>query len=192
MGGFHIGQPKLTDDDSVKLNSCRHRGGIIHGQLLDSPRAERSPHGQSAEGRLSQNSFSDDKLDAVPKRASKQITNRYSAWQTDQLDLIQHHEIIPLLTIRPHFCREGRARSCAGKPKRRARALYRVYRTQRSAYPSLHALSRGQKQHFILIRANAFERDGRAFRSLATGAAKLVEQQIGVLGMKQWATILSF
>jgi aryl-alcohol dehydrogenase-like predicted oxidoreductase len=97
MGGFHIGQPKLTDDDSIKLIRAAIDGGInFMDNSWDYNKGQSEIRmGKALKDGYRQKVFLMTKLDGRTKEeATRQINESLQRLQTDHLDLIQHHEII--------------------------------------------------------------------------------------------------
>src|SRR5437764_14699600 len=97
MGGFHIGQPKLSDDDSIKLVRAAIDGGInFMDNSWDYNKGQSEVRmGKALKDGYRQKVFLMTKLDGRTKEeATKQINESLQRLQTDHLDLIQHHEII--------------------------------------------------------------------------------------------------
>src|SRR6478735_3394467 len=97
MGGFHIGQPKLTVDDSIKLVRAAIDGGInFMDNSWDYNKGQSEVRmGKALKDGYRQKVFLMTKLDSRTKEeATKQINESLQRLQTDHLDLIQHHEII--------------------------------------------------------------------------------------------------
>jgi len=97
MGGFHIGQPKLSDDDSIRLIRAAVDGGInFMDNSWDYNKGQSEVRmGKALKDGYRQKVFLMTKLDGRTKEeATKQINESLQRLQTDHLDLIQHHEII--------------------------------------------------------------------------------------------------
>ncbi len=97
LGGSHIGKPKLSDDEAVKLirsaidrgltfmdNSWDYNGGTSEERM-----------GKALRDGYRQKAFVMTKIDGRTKEAAaKQIDESLKRLQTDHLDLLQHHEVI--------------------------------------------------------------------------------------------------
>src|SRR6476661_6435481 len=121
MGGFHIGQPKLTEDDSIKLIRAAIDGGInFMDNSWDYNKGQSEIRmGKALKDGYRQKVFLMTKLDGRTKEeATKQINESLQRLQTDHLDLIQHHEIIRFDDPDRIFAENG-AGSCAGSEEGR-------------------------------------------------------------------------
>jgi predicted aldo/keto reductase-like oxidoreductase len=97
MGGFHIGQPYLSEPDSVRLiRSAIDRGINFMDNSWDYNEGQSEIRmGKALKDGYRQKVFLMTKLDGRTKdEAAKQIDESLKRLQTDHLDLIQHHEII--------------------------------------------------------------------------------------------------
>src|SRR5256885_10405659 len=97
MGGFHIGQRALTDDDSVRLiRSAIDRGINFMDNSWDYNEGQSEIRmGKALQGGYRAKVFLMTKIDGRTKEeAAKQIDESLKRLQTDHLDLLQHHEII--------------------------------------------------------------------------------------------------
>src|SRR5438270_9343069 len=97
MGGFHLGQHALSDDDSIRLI----RSGIDRGiTFLDNSWDYNEGQSEIRMGKAlkdgyRQKVFLMTKIDGRTKEeAAKQLDESLKRLQTDHVDLIQHHEII--------------------------------------------------------------------------------------------------
>ena len=125
MGGFHIGQPKLTDDDSIKLIRAAIDGGInFMDNSWDYNKGQSEVRmGKALKDGYRQKVFLMTKLDGRTKEeATKQINESLQRLQTDHLDLIQHHEIIRFDDPDRIFAEKARRKQC-WKRRRPARCV---------------------------------------------------------------------
>src|SRR5689334_551681 len=97
MGGFHVGQPKLPEEESIQLIRTAIDGGInFMDNSWDYNQGQSEIRmGKALKDGYRQKVFLMTKLDGRTKQeAAKQIDESLQRLQTDHLDLIQHHEII--------------------------------------------------------------------------------------------------
>lgn len=97
LGGFHIGQPKLSDDESIRLIRSAIDGGITFmDNSWDYNEGQSEIRmGKALKDGYRQKVFLMTKLDGRTKQeAARQLDESLRRLQTDHVDLIQHHEII--------------------------------------------------------------------------------------------------
>ena len=91
LGGFHIGRPKLTDDDSIQLIRAAIEGGInFMDNSWDYNKGQSEVRmGKALKDGYRQKVFLMTKLDGRTKEeATRQINESLQRLQTDHLDLI--------------------------------------------------------------------------------------------------------
>jgi aryl-alcohol dehydrogenase-like predicted oxidoreductase len=188
MGGFHIGQPKLTDDDSVKLIRAAIDGGInFMDNSWDYNKGQSEVRmGNALKDGYRQKVFLMTKLDGRTKEeATKQINESLQRLQTDHLDLIQHHEIIRFDDPDRIFAENG-AHEAVLEAKKAGKVRYIGFTGHKDPHIHLYMLevAARNKFHFDTVQMplNVMDAHFRSFGKLVL--PKLVEQQIGVLGMK--------
>src|SRR5258708_39748812 len=110
MGGFHIGQPKLTDEESPRLVRAAIDGGIT---FMDNSWDYNQGNSEVRMGKAlkegyRQKVFLMTKLDGRTKQeAAKQIDESLKRLQTDHVDLMKHHEIIRFEDPDRIFAKQG-------------------------------------------------------------------------------------
>jgi len=187
MGGFHIAQHSLTEDDSIRLvRSAIDRGITFMDNSWDYNEGQSEIRmGKALKDGYREKVFLMTKIDGRTKEtATRQIDTCLERLQTDHIDLVQHHEIIrfddPIGSLpKPEPTKRSSPR------KSRQDSLHWIHRPQRSAHPSLHAESSRGTRLPLRHRANAAERNGRALSQLrADGAARTGETGNRRAGMK--------
>jgi predicted aldo/keto reductase-like oxidoreductase len=188
MGGFHIGQPKLTDDDSIKLIRAAIDGGInFMDNSWDYNKGQSEVRmGKALKDGYRQKVFLMTKLDGRTKEeATKQINESLQRLQTDHLDLIQHHEIIRFDDPDRIFAENG-AQEAVLEAKKAGRVRYIGFTGHKDPHIHLYMLEVAAKHNFhfdtVQMPLNVMDAHFRSFGKLVL--PKLVEQKIGVLGMK--------
>ncbi|HZE23198.1 MAG TPA: aldo/keto reductase [Blattabacteriaceae bacterium] len=188
MGGFHIGQPKLTEDDSMKLIRAAIDGGInFMDNSWDYNKGESEVRmGKALKDGYRQKVFLMTKLDGRTKEeATKQINESLQRLQTDHLDLIQHHEIIRFDDPDRIFAENG-AQEAVLEAKKAGKVRYIGFTGHKDPHIHLYMLEVAAKHNFhfdtVQMPLNVMDAHFRSFGKLVL--PKLVEQQIGVLGMK--------
>jgi predicted aldo/keto reductase-like oxidoreductase len=188
MGGFHIGQPKLTDDDSIKLIRAAIDGGInFMDNSWDYNKGQSEIRmGKALKDGYRQKVFLMTKLDGRTKEeATRQINESLQRLQTDHLDLIQHHEIIRFDDPDRIFAEDG-AQEAVLEAKKAGKVRYIGFTGHKDPHIHLYMLEVAAKHNFhfntVQMPLNVMDAHFRSFGKLVL--PKLVEQQIGVLGMK--------
>src|SRR4051794_16164250 len=97
MGGFHIAQHSLTEDDSIRLiRSAIDRGITFMDNSWDYNEGQSEIRmGKALKDGYREKVFLMTKIDGRTKEtAARQIDTCLERLQTDHIDLVQHHEII--------------------------------------------------------------------------------------------------
>jgi predicted aldo/keto reductase-like oxidoreductase len=188
MGGFHIGQPKLTDDDSIKLIRAAIDGGInFMDNSWDYNKGQSEIRmGKALKDGYRQKVFLMTKLDGRTKEeATRQINESLQRLQTDHLDLIQHHEIIRFDDPDRIFAENG-AQEAVLEAKKAGKVRYIGFTGHKDPHIHLYMLEVAARHNFhfdtVQMPLNVMDAHFRSFGKLVL--PKLVEQQIGILGMK--------
>jgi predicted aldo/keto reductase-like oxidoreductase len=188
MGGFHIGQPKLTDDDSIKLIRAAIDGGInFMDNSWDYNKGQSEVRmGKALKDGYRQKVFLMTKLDGRTKEeATRQINESLQRLQIDHLDLIQHHEIIRFDDPDRIFAENG-AQEAVLEAKKAGKVRYIGFTGHKDPHIHLYMLEVAAKYNFhfdtVQMPLNVMDAHFRSFGKLVL--PKLVEQKIGVLGMK--------
>jgi aryl-alcohol dehydrogenase-like predicted oxidoreductase len=188
MGGFHIGQPKLTDEDSIKLIRAAIDCGInFMDNSWDYNKGQSEVRmGKALKDGYRQKAFLMTKLDGRTKEeATKQINESLQRLQTDHLDLIQHHEIIRFDDPDRIFAENG-AQEAVLEAKKAGKVRYIGFTGHKDPHIHLYMLEVAARNNFhfdtVQMPLNVMDAHFRSFGKLVL--PKLVEQQIGVLGMK--------
>jgi len=188
MGGFHIGQPKLSDDDSIKLIRAAIDGGInFMDNSWDYNKGQSEVRmGKALKDGYRQKVFLMTKLDGRTKEeATKQINESLQRLQTDHLDLIQHHEIIRFDDPDRIFAENG-SQEAVLEAKKAGKVRYIGFTGHKDPHIHLYMLEVAAKHNFqfdtVQMPLNVMDAHFRSFGKLVL--PKLVEQKIGVLGMK--------
>jgi predicted aldo/keto reductase-like oxidoreductase len=188
MGGFHIGQPKLSDDESLKLIRSAIDGGInFMDNSWDYNKGQSEIRmGNALKDGYRQKVFLMTKLDGRTKEeATKQINESLQRLQTDHLDLIQHHEIIRFDDPDRIFA-EGGAQEAVLEAKKAGKVRYIGFTGHKDPHIHLYMLEVAARNNFhfdtVQMPLNVMDAHFRSFGKMVL--PKLVEQQIGVLGMK--------
>ena len=188
MGGFHIGQPKLSEEESIKLVRAAIDGGInFMDNSWDYNEGQSEIRmGKALKDGYRQKVFLMTKLDGRTKEeAAKQIDESLQRLQTDHLDLIQHHEVIRFEDPDRIFA-EGGAQEAVLEAKKAGKVRYIGFTGHKDPHIHLYMLEVAAEHGFhfdtVQMPLNVMDAHFRSFAKLVL--PKLVEQKIGVLGMK--------
>ena len=188
LGGFHIGKPNLSEDESIRLVRAAIDGGI---NFLDNSWDYNQGQSEIREGKAlkdgyRQKVFLMTKLDGRTRQeAEKQINESLQRLQTDHLDLIQHHEIIRFEDPDRIFA-EGGAHEAVLEAKKAGKVRYIGFTGHKDPHVHLYMLEVAARHNFqfdtVQMPLNVMDVHFRSFQKLVL--PKLLEQKIGVLGMK--------
>jgi aryl-alcohol dehydrogenase-like predicted oxidoreductase len=188
FGGFHIGAPKLSDDESIRLICSAVDGGITFmDNCWDYNQGQSEIRmGKALKDGYRQRVFLMSKLDGRTKEeAAKQLDESLRRLQTDHLDLIQHHEVIRFEDPNRIFAAGG-AMEAVVEAKRAGKVRYIGFTGHKDPHIHLYMLEVGEQNGFrfdtVQMPLNVMDAHFRSFNQLVL--PKLVQQEIGVLGMK--------
>ena len=188
LGGFHLGQPKLSEADSIRLVRSAIDGGITFmDNSWDYNQGESEIRmGKALKDGYRQKVFLMTKLDGRTRQeATKQLDESLLRLQVDHVDLIQHHEIIRFEDPDRIFAEEG-ANEAVLEAKRAGKVRFIGFTGHKDPHVHLYMLEVAARHKFqfdtVQMPLNVMDAHFRSFGKLVL--PKLVEQQIGVLGMK--------
>ena len=188
MGGFHLGQPKLSDNESIRLIRAAIDGGISFMDNSWDYNEGRSEirMGRALKDGYRQKVFLMTKLDGRTKQeAARQLDESLRRLQTDHVDLIQHHEVIRFEDPDRIFA-EGGANEAVVEARKAGKVRYIGFTGHKDPHIHLYMLEIAAQHGFhfdaVQMPLNVMDAHFRSFGKLVL--PKLVEQQIGVLGMK--------
>ncbi len=188
MGGFHIGQHGLSDDDSVRLiRSAIDRGITFMDNSWDYNEGQSELRmGKALKDGYREKVFLMTKIDGRTKEtAERQIETSLERLQTDHIDLVQHHEIIRFDDPDRIFA-EGGAQEAVLAAKQAGKIRYIGFTGHKDPHIHLYMLKVAGDHGFhfdtVQMPLNVMDAHFRSFAQLVL--PELVKQQIGVLGMK--------
>ncbi|HZD96293.1 MAG TPA: aldo/keto reductase [Candidatus Sulfotelmatobacter sp.] len=188
LGGFHIGQPKLSEEESIRLiRSAIDNGITFMDNSWDYNQGQSEIRmGKALNDGYRQKVFLMTKLDGRTKEeAGKQLNESLQRLQTDHLDLIQHHEIIRFDDADRIFGENG-AQEAVMEAKKAGKVRYIGFTGHKDPHIHLYMLEVGASHGFtpdtVQMPINVMDAHFRSFTKLVL--PKLVEQKVGVLGMK--------
>src|SRR5438309_7527078 len=188
MGGFHLAQPGLDEAQSIRLvRTAVDRGINFMDNSWDYNEGQSEIRmGKALKDGYRQKVFLMTKLDGRTKQeATKQIDESLKRLQTDHLDLIQHHEVIRFDDPDRIFAENG-AMEATLEARKAGKVRFIGFTGHKDPHIHLYMLEVAAKHNFhfdtVQMPLNVMDAHFRSFGKLVL--PKLVEQQIGVLGMK--------
>ncbi|MFZ0293457.1 MAG: aldo/keto reductase [Candidatus Sulfotelmatobacter sp.] len=188
MGGFHLAQHGLNEEQSIRLvRSAIDRGITFMDNSWDYNEGQSELHmGKALKDGYRQKVFLMTKIDGRTKElAKKQIETSLQRLQTDHIDLIQHHEVIRFDDPDRIFA-EGGANEAMLDAKKAGKIRYIGFTGHKDPQIHLYMLKVAADHGFHFDAAqmplNVMDAHFRSFAHLVL--PELVKQGIGVLGMK--------
>ena len=188
LGGVHIGQAKLSENDSIRLIRSAIDGGITFmDNSWDYNEGQSEIRmGMALKDGYRQKVFLMTKLDGRTKQeAARQLDESLRRLQTDHVDLIQHHEIIRFEDPDRVFA-EGGAQEAVLEARRAGKVRFLGFTGHKDPHVHLYMLEVAARHNFrfdtVQMPLNVMDAHFRSFGHMVL--PKLLEQQIGVLGMK--------
>jgi len=188
MGGFHLGQHGLSDDDSIRLiRSGIDRGITFMDNSWDYNEGQSEIRmGKALQDGYRQKVFLMTKIDGRTKEvAQRQIETSLERLQTDHIDLVQHHEVIRFDDPDRIFA-EGGAMEAILAAQKAGKIRYIGFTGHKD--PQIHlymlkvAASHGFHFDTVQMPLNVMDAHFRSFAQMVL--PELVKEKIGVLGMK--------
>jgi predicted aldo/keto reductase-like oxidoreductase len=189
LGGSHLAKANITEAESKRLIHAAIDRGIT---FLDNSwdynegRSERWMGEALAENGSRNKVFLMTKIDGRTKDlAMNQINTSLQRLKTDHIDLIQHHEVIRFDDPDRIF-NEGGAMEAVVEAQKAGKLRFIGFTGHKDPHVHLYMLEVAAKHGFhfdtVQMPLNVMDAHYRSFAQLVL--PKLVEQQIGVLGMK--------
>ncbi len=188
MGGYHIGQHGLTDDDSIRLiRSAIDRGITFMDNSWDYNEGQSEVRmGKALKDGYRQKVFLMTKIDGRTKEvAARQIETCLERLHSDHIDLLQHHEVIRFDDPDRIFA-EGGAMEAVVEAKKAGKIRYIGFTGHKDPHIHMYMLKVAADHGFHFDTAqmplNVMDVHFRSFGQMVL--PELVKQEIGVLGMK--------
>jgi predicted aldo/keto reductase-like oxidoreductase len=188
MGGYHIGDHGLTEDESIRLiRSAIDRGITFMDNSWDYNEGQSEIRmGKALKDGYRQKVFLMTKIDGRTKDvAQEQIETSLRRLQTDHIDLVQHHEILRFDDPDRVFA-EGGATEAVLEAKKAGKIRYIGFTGHKDPHIHLYMLKVAEEHGFrfdtVQMPLNVMDAHFRSFGQLVL--PELVKQEIGVLGMK--------
>jgi aryl-alcohol dehydrogenase-like predicted oxidoreductase len=191
LGGFHLGLPAVDESLALRIvHTAIDRGITFMDNCWDyhDGESERRMGKALRDGRR-EKVFLMTKIDGRSKReAARQLDESLRRLGTDRIDLVQHHEVIRFED--PHRIFDPEGANAALLSARQAGKLRHIgFTGHKDPRIHLHTLevAAAHEFHFDAVQMplNLFDAHYRSFGTEVL--PRLVEQEIGVLGMKSMA-----
>ncbi len=188
LGGSHIGKPKVSEADSIKIiRTALDRGLNFMDNSWDYNEGQSEIRvGKALKDGYRKKAFVMTKLDGRTKEsASKQLDESLARLQVDHIDLLQHHEIIRFDDPDRIFA-QGGAMEAFLEAKKAGKIRYIGFTGHKDPHVHLYMLEVAAKHGFhfdtVQMPLNVMDAHFRSFSQLVVPEA--VKQGIGILGMK--------
>ncbi len=191
LGGYHIGVPPEEQEGIRMIRSAIDRGVTFMDNSWDYHNGGSEERmGKALEDGYRQRVFLMTKIDGRTKQsAAKQIDECLKRLQTDHIDLMQHHEIIRLEDPDRIFA-EGGANEAVLEAKKAGKVRYIGFTGHKDPLVHLRMLEVAKQHNFrfdaVQMPLNVMDAHFRSFGKNVLPV--LVQDQIGVLGMKPMAS----
>jgi aryl-alcohol dehydrogenase-like predicted oxidoreductase len=189
LGGSHLGQPQVTEDEAIRLI----HEGIDRGiNFLDNSwdynegRSEERVGKALAQGGYRQKAFVMTKIDGRTKElAENQINDSLRRLKVDHIDLLQHHEVLRFDDPDRIFNQDG-AMEAVVAARQAGKIRFIGFTGHKDPRVHLYMLDVAQRNRFhfdtVQMPINIMDAHFRSFAQLVVPEA--LRQGIGVLGMK--------
>jgi aryl-alcohol dehydrogenase-like predicted oxidoreductase len=191
LGGWHLGLPTVSEDLAIRLIRTALDRGI---NFLDNSWDYFNGLSELRMGKALRDGYRDKaflmtKIDGRSKKeAATQIEQSLLRLGVDTIDLVQHHEILRFEDPDRIFDEEG-AHAAMLEARRAGKIRYIGFTGHKDPHVHLHMLEVARENGFHFDTAqmplNVMDAHFRSFAKLVV--PELVEQGIGVLGMKSMA-----
>jgi aryl-alcohol dehydrogenase-like predicted oxidoreductase len=188
LGGFHIGSPKLSDKEAVRIVKTALDGGLSfvdNSWDYNGGQSEKRV-GKALKGGYRTKAFVMTKVDGRNKRsASRQLDESLRRLGVDEIDLLQHHEVIRYDDVDRIFAKDG-AMEAFLAARKAGKIRFIGFTGHKHPNVHLHMLATARQQGFrfdtVQMPLNLLDAHFRSFEKQVL--PELVAAGIGVLGMK--------
>ena len=191
VGGWHLGLKRVDEQLSIRIvRTAIDRGVNFMDNSWDyNEGASEMRMGKALRDGYRSKAFLMTKIDGRSKKeAAKQLEESLRRLETDHIDLVQHHEVIRYDDPHRIFDQEG-ANAALLQAKRAGKIRYIGFTGHKDPRIHLHTLNvaaeHGFKFDSVQMPLNVMDAHYRSFEKVVL--PKLVEERIGVLGMKPMA-----
>jgi predicted aldo/keto reductase-like oxidoreductase len=189
LGGSHLGQPQVTEEEAIRLI---HEGLDRGINFLDNAwdynegRSEERVGKALAQAGYREKAFVMTKIDGrTSEAATDQINDSLRRLKVDHIDLLQHHEVIRFDDPDRIF-NEGGAMEAVLAAKAAGKVRFIGFTGHKDPHVHLYMLEVAQRHSFhfdtVQMPINIMDAHFRSFSQLVVPEA--LRQNIGVLGMK--------
>jgi predicted aldo/keto reductase-like oxidoreductase len=198
LGGWHLGFKHIDEETSIRIIRTAIDNGV---NFMDNcwdynEGASEIRMGKALRDGYRDRTFLMTKIDGRTKEeAAKQLDESLQRLDTDQIDLVQHHEIIRYEDPHRIFAAEG-ANAALLEAREAGKLRFIGFTGHKDPRIHLHMLAVAEENGFefdtVQMPLNVMDAHYRSFEKLVL--PELVQRNIGVLGMKALAngTILDF
>jgi len=191
LGGWHLGLPNVDEQLALRIVRRAIDEGI---NFLDNSWDYNDGKSEQRAGKALRDGYREraflmTKIDGRSKReATRQLEESLRRFQTDRIDLVQHHEVIRFEDPHRIFDEEG-ANAALVAARQAGKIRYIGFTGHKDPRIHLHMLEVAREHGFTFDTAqmplNVMDAHYRSFEKLVV--PELVRQRIGVLGMKSMA-----
>src|ERR1700722_2682006 len=188
MGGFHLAQHGLTEEESIRLvRAAIDRGITFLDNSWDYNEGQSELRmGKALKDGYRQKVFLMTKIDGRTKEvAQQQMETSLKRLQTDHIDLVQHHEILRFDDPDRVFA-DGGATEAVVEAKKAGKVRYIGFTGHKDPHVHLYMLKVAAEHGFqfdtVQMPLNVMDAHFRSFGQIVL--PELVKEEIGVLGMK--------
>jgi predicted aldo/keto reductase-like oxidoreductase len=188
LGGSHIGNPKLSSAQAVKIIHAALDGGLsFMDNSWDYNEGESEKRlGKALKGGYRSRAFVMTKVDGRSKKeAARQLDESLKRLSLDEIDLLQHHEVIRFDDADRIFA-PGGAMEAFVAARKAGKIRFIGFTGHKDPEVHLHMLKVARQHRFrfdtVQMPLNLFDTHYRSFEKKVL--PELVKSEIGVLGMK--------
>lgn len=188
LGGSHIGNPALSGSEAVRIIHAALDGGLTFmDNSWDYHQGESEKRlGKAVKGGYRSRAFVMTKVDGRTKReASRQLDESLKRLGLDEIDLLQHHEVIRYDDVDRIFA-EGGAMEAFVAARKAGKIRFIGFTGHKDPGVHLYMLETAKRHRFrydtVQMPLNVFDTHYRSFEKKVL--PELVTAGIGVLGMK--------
>src|SRR5882757_9634657 len=188
LGGWHLGFKKLDDQLSIRIVRTAVDRGI---NFLDNSWDYNDGASEIRMGKALRDGYRDrvllmTKIDGRSKKeAARQLDESLKRFDTDRIDLVQHHEVLRYEDPHRIFDEAG-AHAALLEAQRAGKLRYMGFTGHKDPHIHLHTIdvarSHGVTFDAVQMPLNVMDAHYRSFEKLVV--PRLVQDQTGVLGMK--------
>lgn len=191
LGGWHLALKPVSEELAIRIVRAAIDAGIT---FMDNSWDYNGGQSETRMGMALRDGYRDEvflmtKVDGRSKeQASRQLEESLNRLQTDQIDLVQHHEVLRFEDPDRIFDPEG-ANAALVEARRAGKIRYIGFTGHKGPHIHLRMLEVAEENGFhfdtVQMPLNVMDAHYRSFERLALPEA--VRQNIGVLGMKPMA-----